>query len=606
MNTDKWKTMLRRALPVMGVLAAGMFLGWLLFAGPTGSDAGSAETHAHGAEEATVWTCSMHPQIRAEESGLCPICAMDLIPLDNDAAADSPDRLQMTEEAVQAASIRTVAVERSIPFREIRLPGKVQPDESREAEITARVAGRIEKLYVNVTGQRVSRGQKLAAVYSPQLVAAQKELLEAAAMRGSNPEYLEAARGKLRYWDLTDEQIARIESSGKVQRSFDILSPQGGTVLMRHVAEGEYVREGQSLFAIADLSRVWLQFDAYENDLAWLRTGMPLRFTVAGQPGRDFEGRIAFIDPVIDPASRVAKVRVEMANPGGVLKPEMFATGVVKSTLLGRDEALIIPRSAVLWTGTRSVVWVRDADAEAPVFAYRLVRLGPEAGDSYVVEEGLAEGEQVVAHGVFSIDAAAQLQGKVSMMNPAGGEVPGAHDHGGSHTGVSPAPSAAGAVSSVFRRQLMVLFEAYERVSRALIASDPSAVPAAVKAAREALGRIAPATLSGSMKAHWAELRGEMRKSLDALGGTRDIEKQRTHFSGMSSTLYRALRHFGIEGRTVYRQFCPMAFDDAGAYWLSSKKEIANPYFGDAMLKCGLTKEVLGGNESTSADADGE
>ncbi len=593
MNTDKWNAMIRRALSVTGVLAAGIFLGWLLFAGPGGKDTGGVEKHAHSAQEATVWTCSMHPQIRAEESGLCPICAMDLIPLDKDAAADSPDRLQMTDEAVQAANIQTVAVEPGMPYREIRLPGKVQPDESRQAEITARVTGRIEKLYVNVTGQQVGRGQKLAAVYSPELVSAQKELLEAAAMRSSNPEYLEAARGKLRSWDLTDAQIARIESSGKAQRTFDVLSPQGGTVLMRHVAEGAYVREGQSLFAIADLSRVWLQFDAYESDLAWLRTGMPLRFTVAGQPGREFEGRIAFIDPVIDPVSRVAKVRVEMSNPGGVLKPEMFATGVVKSTLPGRDEALIIPRSAVLWTGRRSVVWVRDTEADAPVFHYREVRLGPEAGDGYVVEDGLAEGEQVVANGVFSVDAAAQLQGKVSMMNPPAGRISPSGENGQMHETSQTSRSVDHVAGPAFQQQLLAFFDAYENITDILIASDAAAVPAAIGAARAALGGIDPASLSGTAKAHWAELQGSLRKSLAAMRETRDIEKQRTHYQALSGSLYQVLKQYGVGGRTVYHQYCPMAFDDAGAYWLSSQKEIANPYFGDAMLKCGVTKEEL-------------
>ncbi|MDT8325149.1 MAG: efflux RND transporter periplasmic adaptor subunit [Bacteroidota bacterium] len=604
MNTERLKMTLRRVLPVAGILAGGMFLGWLLFAGPSSGSASSTEGHAHEESTAeTIWTCSMHPQIRQQEPGLCPICAMELIPLDKDAAADSPDILQMTEEAVAAANIRTVPAERGMPFREIRLPGKVQPDESRQAEITARVAGRVEKLYVNVTGQQVRRGDKLAAVYSPELIAAQKELLEAAEMEQDNPAYVEATRGKLRYWGLSDGQIARIESSGEVQRSFDILAPQGGTVLMRHVTEGDYVREGESLFAIADLSRVWLQFDAYESDLAWLRTGMPLRFTVAGQPGREYEGRIAFIDPVIDPSSRVARVRVEMANPGGALKPEMFATGVVKATIAGNDDALIIPRSAVLWTGTRSVVWVRDNEAEQPTFQYREIRLGAQTGDSYVVEEGLAAGEEVVAQGAFTIDAAAQLQGKVSMMNPAGGPAPQTHDHGGENASSmdassqdAPSRSAAkGTVAAAFRRQLLDVFDAYERVTQALIASDASAVPAAVAEVRKSLADVNPAPLSAGMKTQWAELQDALRKSLDALRGTRDIEKQRAYYSGVGSTLYQALKHFGVEGRTVYRQYCPMAFDDRGAYWLSSKKDIANPYFGDAMLKCGVTKEELGG-----------
>lgn len=590
--SERWNT--KRILPVAGLLVVGLFLGWLFFAGPGGSDT-PAGGHDHASEESTtIWTCSMHPQIRQDEPGQCPICGMDLIPMDEGTSSDTPARLQMTEEAVQAANVHTVEVTKGMPFREVRLSGKIQPDETHLAEITARYPGRIEDLYINITGQRVGRGDRLASIYSPELIAAQKELLEAASMEGSHPSYLEAARGKLRYWDLSDEQIRAIENSGEVRRTFDILSPQGGTVLERQIAEGDYVREGQSLFEIADLSRVWVMFDAYETDLVWIREGMTVRFTVAGQQGREFSGRISFIDPVIDPMSRVARVRVEMPNPNRALKPEMFATGVVKATLSGDENRIIVPKTSVLWTGKRSVVWVRDMQAEVPVFEYRQVRLGPEAGDGYVIEEGLMEGEHIVVNGVFSIDAAAQLQGKTSMMSPSGGPAPKGHDHGAMSGGAADdMQTPVTAVSARFQAQLYDMFRAYEKISKAMIASDPSTVPDAVAATSQALGKVDGSLLSGEMRAHWAEMHQELRKSLKALRGTRDIEKQRGFYSGISNTLYEALKHFGVEGDAVYRQFCPMAFDDQGAYWLSSQKEIRNPYFGQKMIKCGVTKETL-------------
>jgi Cu(I)/Ag(I) efflux system membrane fusion protein len=587
---DRWN--IKRALPAVLLLAVGMFLGWLFFAG-AGSDA-AADGHAHGAETAsTIWTCSMHPQIRQQEPGMCPICAMELIPLDPDAAADSPDRLQMTEEAVQAASIRTSVVERGMPFQVIRLSGKVHADESRRAEISARVSGRIEKLYVNVTGQYVRAGERVASVYSPELVSAQKELLEALKMQSSNPSYLDAARRKLRYWDFSEEQIRRIEESGQVQRTMDVIAPGGGTVLARMVSDGDYVSQGQSLFAIADLSRVWVLFDAYENDLAWLRKGSIIRLTLAGVTGREFSAPITFIDPVIDASTRVARVRVELPNPDGTLKPEMFASGVVKSMLPGKGDHLVIPKSAVLWTGTRSVTWVRDMEADAPSFMFREIQLGAQTGDFYVVESGLVEGEHVVTQGAFTIDAAAQLQGKVSMMNPAGGPMSSGHDHGETAAAGTSAKVTSTAPSA-FRREMHRLFKSYEKISEALIASDASAVPGPVAALRKQVAAVDAGELSGELRIHWAEVMTQLRARLDALQATRDLEKQRAAYALLGQTLQNALKDFGVEGEPVYLAFCPMAFDDKGAYWLTSSKQIRNPYFGDAMLKCGVIKGEIG------------
>lgn len=568
------------------LLAVGLFLGWLLFAGSGGSET----THAHDDGAATTWTCSMHPQIRQQEQGLCPICAMDLIPLEGDGAADAPGALQMTTEAVQAANIRTVEVAADLPYRELRLPGKVQTDESRRTELTARMSGRIERLYVNTTGQRVNKGQKLLSVYSPELIAAQQELLEAKRLQGGSA-YLDAARRKLRFWDLTEDQIHSIEETGEVRRTFEILAPESGTVLTRHVAVGDYVREGQSLLEIADLSRVWVLFDAYESDLAWIREGMTVNFAVSGQGGRKYSGRVSFIDPVIDPESRVARVRVEMHNPAGALKPEMFVTGELKSMLPGDDRQLLIPASSVLWTGTRSVVWVRDPESKDPVFLYREVSLGAEVGNSYIVESGLQPGEDIVVNGVFTLDAAAQLQGKASMMNPAGASGAGSHAQSGD---IEPETVTRITVPEAFRSQLAAVFTEYEAISAALVASDATKVPGAVAAMVNVIDQVRTGKLSRKAKLRWAELQALLRSQLKELRSHRDIEKLRAVYEQLSLTMYKTLATFGGEDQEVYSAYCPMAFDDKGAYWLTSKKEIQNPYFGDVMLKCGVIKGKVG------------
>jgi Cu(I)/Ag(I) efflux system membrane fusion protein len=237
------------------------------------------------------------------------------------------------------------------------------------------------------------------------------------------PELYEASKAKLRQWKLTDDQIAKIESSGVIRNNFEVLSNTAGTVTARRVNTGDHVSQGTVLFDIADLSKVWIMFDAYESDLQFLHIGEKISFNLHALPGIDFIGDIVFIDPVIDPVTRVAKVRVETGNQSGKLKPEMFATGIVSSTLAEYDDKVIIPKSAVLWTGKRSVVYVKQPGSEEPVFKIRQVELGPMLGESYVIMNGLSEGEEIVTSGTFSVDAAAQLEGKPSMMNPAGGKV---------------------------------------------------------------------------------------------------------------------------------------------------------------------------------------
>ena len=398
------------------ILILGIFLGWLFFHAPPSGN----EKHDHVAEalKSKIWTCAMHPQIRMDKPGKCPICAMDLIPLNlKNGIGQDAGALHMSKEAVQLANVMTSVVSARNPVKEVRLYGKVQADERLLQNQVTHLTGRIEKLLVNFTGEPVRKGQKLAQIYSPELVTAQQELLEAVRSKQSQPEIYEAAREKLHQWKLTDEQISDLEHSGQVQTNIDILSNTGGVVTARRVNVGDYVSQGSVLYEISDLSRVWLLFDAYESDLPFLKTGDKIDFMIQSLPESSFSGIVKFIDPVIDPVNRVAKVRVEIGNPGAKLKPEMFATGLLKANLQEYRNKLVIPRSAVLWTGKRSIVYIREAKTDEPVFSIREIELGPVIGDSYVVTDGLKAGEEIVVQGAFSVDAASQLEGKPSMMN---------------------------------------------------------------------------------------------------------------------------------------------------------------------------------------------
>ncbi len=421
-----------RSKTVQGVLfvTIGLLVGWMLFSSPS-----SEKEHNHATTEAAesqVWTCSMHPQIKMDKPGECPICGMDLIPLRKTSGSSGnmidDEAMQMSPEAIALANIQVSPVSRQNPVKEIMLYGVIAPDERSLQSQTAHVSGRIEQLSVDFTGETVRKGQTLATIYSPELFTAQQELLQASKLQASQPQLVEAAREKLRLWKLTNEQIAQIEKSGVAQPIVEIKANTGGIVMSKKVSQGDYVSSGGVLFDIANLSRVWAMFDAYEVDLPFLKVGDKINFTMQAIPGKKFTGSIAFIDPILDKTTRTVKVRVEMPNPNMELKPEMYATATVTARLQQYNNQLVIPQSAVLWTGQRSIVYVTETGYDTPTFRLREVELGPSLGDSYVVMSGLQDGEMIVTNGVFAIDASAQLEGKRSMMNEHVGKAVTGHE----------------------------------------------------------------------------------------------------------------------------------------------------------------------------------
>ena len=268
---------------------------------------------------------------------------------------------------------------------------------------------------VDFTGETVRAGQTLATLYSPELFTAQQELLEA--IRMGQSQLIQAAREKLYLWKMTDAQIAAIEKSGSISPVVEIKSNTSGIVLSKRVSQGDYVSQGAILFDVANLTKVWALFDAFEVDLPFLSKGDPVEFTLQALPGKKFSGKISFIDPILNTTARTAKVRVEVPNASLELKPEMYATANVSAPLRNYKNEIVVPQTAVLWTGKRAIVYVKQPDTNTPAFLMREVELGPSLGNSYVILNGLREGEEIVTNGVFAIDASAQLEGKTSMMN---------------------------------------------------------------------------------------------------------------------------------------------------------------------------------------------
>lgn len=439
----KFKDIKSPIIPVIAIVLIAFVAGYWF----SGNDSTTAEKqlvdeHAgHGLDaEVTetgevVWTCSMHPQIQLPKPGKCPICFMDLIPLEKGGKsgdeAISLRQISLTAQARKLAGIETSAVQKRNVSVETRMVGKIDYDETRMGTITAWTGGRIDKLYIDYTGSSVRKGQAMASIYSPELLTAQVELIQSVkakeALRGSSMQIVKdtaartekASREKLRLLGLSKSQIADIIKNGKAAEHIILYSPMSGIVLKKDVVEGVYVKTGTPIYTIADLSRVWVFLEAYESDLPWIKMGMQVDFTTEAYPGKSFQGKVTYIDPVVNEKTRTIRIRLEVPNKELKLKPGMFVRAVSQVDKNAVSQ-LVIPASAPLITGKRAVVYIAVPGKEG-VYEGREIILGPKANDFYVVKYGLVDGEQVVTNGNFKIDSALQIIAKPSMMNPESG-----------------------------------------------------------------------------------------------------------------------------------------------------------------------------------------
>lgn len=553
-------------------LAIGLLMGKFFFS--SAKEMATAEDHTqHQEDKSQIWTCSMHPQIRQNEPGNCPICGMTLIPVDE--VGDDPLNLEMSEEAMRLGEIQTIKVALTAPEKEILMQGKVKMDEREISLITSRFAGRIEKLYVDFTGMEVRKGQKLASIYSPELITAQKELFEALKYKDANPMLYNAARNKLKLWNITGSQIEEIEKGGEPKQMIDIISPSSGIVLNRMATLGEYVKEGSKLFEIVDLSNVWIIFDAYESDIPWLKIGDNIDFRINAISGKSFQGKIEFIDPIVNNQTRTTSVRLSFHNKGKILKPEMFVEGNLTASLPLKEPEIMVPKSAVMWTGKRSIVYVKLPEMERPTFQFREIKTGLDLGAFYIVESGVEHNEEVVVNGAFKVDAAAQLAGKYSMMN-------------------QPESDTKFDINSEFKHNLTLFYQVYIDLKNAFVNSDNIMANEKSLTLIKQLETLDMKLLKGEAHNLWMKEMKTIESSLRAISTSNNIDQQRVEFKPLSESLAIIIESFGLHDAIVYKDYCPMAVNDKGAFWLSEVKEIRNPYFGDKMLKCGEVKKVIG------------
>ena len=579
----------------LGTLLVGLFLGWLVFGNLSSTN--TVHEHIEIADKNERWTCSMHPQILSEAPGDCPICGMDLIPAETRAEGLLADQFKLTANAMALANIQTSIVgSGKAEDNEIQLSGKIAENEATNVVQVSYFSGRIETLAIGFIGEEVFKGQLLATMYSPELYAAQQELITALSLKDTQPALYKAVRTKLKLWKLSESQINKIEMSGKIQENFPVYATVSGTVSEKLVAEGAAIKKGQPLFKIANLETVWASFDVYENQINRFKKGQEITITTNAAPNNLYKSKVAFIDPILNTSTRTVTLRAILPNKEGMFKPGMFVEGEIKTINSKATEVIAIPSSAVLWTGKRSVVYLKATINES-VFEIRKITLGNKNGSTYEVLSGLKNGDEIVTNGTFTVDAAAQLQGKKSMMNKKGGiAITGHEGHvamNGSVNKDTKNNSVRLEVSKEFQKQLNEVFIKYIALKDAFVKEESNNIISQSEKIGAILSKVDIKLLENKeVQTFWMSLEKQLRVAVSSILKTTAIKEQRNHFKQVSASLIEALQVFGVNEK-VFVAFCPMADSNKGAYWLSIEKKVINPYFGNKMLTCGEVKQVI-------------
>ncbi|MCA9135247.1 MAG: efflux RND transporter periplasmic adaptor subunit [Planctomycetales bacterium] len=619
-----WRAIIHASMVVVSIAAGVIFVGVAQRQGWIATSTGSDETKA--AHSGIIYTCPMHPQIRQNQPSRCPICGMSLEPV---IATSNRDTMSVTIEpaARRLAGIRTVEAELGPISQTIRTIGMIQYDESRLATISAYVDGRIEKLYADYVGVPVSKDDDLAFIYSPELYSAQVEYLTAVQGNGlkrlgGSSNLLEFAAQKLIELGFTERQVDDLRESQQAESRIRVRSPISGTVIQKFAVEGDYIKTGDKIYRIADLSTVWMMLDLYPDDAARIRFGQQVQAEVSSLPGKIFSGRVAFIDPTVDPIKRTVSVRVEVSNPDRQLKPGDYATArvylpaihldriydpdlankfispmhpqiirdkpgscpicgmdLIPTTKLGfaneplpEQMVVTVPRDAVLMTGEDSVVYV---ESEPGRFEIRRVIVGPMTDDRAVIVEGLAGGESVATNGNFLIDSQMQLAGNPSLMDSEK-----ANMYAMGPLKLTPIESVM--LGGEAARRFDRAYVAYFAIQQFLAADNPppgTAIQEMVTAVDELL---VTSELSDSA---FRQLRFA-KQALSRMDGS--LEQIRAGFRPLSHAMLRlsALASSPMTSKKLVHMHCPMV-PGGGGDWIQLDDKLVNPYWGNEMLNCG-------------------
>lgn len=651
-----WKQRLVRvALAAAGI--AGVFLIGRCTATPESN--GGAVAPAAGRD--AFWTCSMHPNIRLPKPGQCPLCFMDLIPeAAGDDEGDAP-RITWSQRARTLARVETTEVAHREVSCSVRLSGKIAPDETRIRYISSYVPGRLDRLFVDFTGIMVRKGDHLAEIYSPGLMVSQRELILAMdrldrAKAATPPNesamttaqsVVDAARRKLELAGVPRDEIERLAKERNPSENVRIDAPSHGWVLERQGYAGMYVETGTRLFTVVDLYRVWAQLEAYELDMPFLRIGQAVAFEAEAQPGRVFDGRVAYVDPSLNDRTRTVKVRVNVENADLRLRPGMFVRArvnvrigelgrvlgnelagkwicpmhpevvkdqnapcdhcgmdLVRAESIGHAEAapagerpLAVPASAVLLTGNRAVVYVETEREGKADYEGRRVELGPRADDWYVVLDGLAPGERVVTRGALAIDSALQIKAKPSLIGAmeADASTPGDGAHGDSGPDAADKHAHRAVAGAAYHATAKPIIDACLDLSAALAADDLAGARGAAARAVAAAKNARPDGLPDADAPEFTARVQAISAALPAEAAAASLDDLRGKLPEVTAALESYLRTFGHDrAGPIFRAYCPMAFQNKGAAWLQAGETIQNAYFASKMLRCGEIRARIG------------
>lgn len=565
-------------MKLKSILTTGSFVALLALglAGCGKSGSSRADDGATTERKVLYYQSAMHPWIKSDKPGRCTICGMQLTPVyeGESGLAAGGDVVTLSATAITVLNVQTAEAAVRPLAKTLVVAGTIDDDDSRHRVLSAYVGGRIDKLHVNFVGAEVKEGEPLAEFYSPMLLQAEREYR--AVLRSSSADLRLPAASRLRQLGLMPEQILALATKPDDALTSPILAPITGTVVEKNVYAGQYVQEGEKLFELADFSTMWFRFQAYEQDLPWIKPGLKVEVTTPSMPGKTFTGEITFIDPNFDEATRSTKVRVELPNPlvegRRLLLHRLYADGRVQ---LVAPEVLTVPRSAVIQTGADAVVFV---DQDGGGYARRLLKIGRRSDALIEVLDGLEVGEKVVVNGNLLLDGQAEMNRSFAapMEKPMTPETPGGE--------LPPLTDAQ-------RDAVKEFFTLADALASSLAADDLEKFNSQAAKAHDAAASLF-AAFTGSET--WLALAKQV-EAASHLASVRDLKEARRSYYPLSTatvTLAQASRrnNGAFTELKVFR--CPMtkdAFPGAPnrAEWIQLQPEVRNPWFGAEMLDCG-------------------
>lgn len=542
--------------------------------------------NGQSSEKKQTYTCPMHPQIVQDKPGTCPICGMDLVPI---TAGGDKSEVTLSESQIELANITVQRVSVQEIGSSILLNGRLRADETQTEVVSTRVPGRIEKLFIKETGVPINQGQLIYEIYSEQLLTYQNEYLLALAQSQSidnkrYSSYLEAARKKLWLYGMTENQIAELSKSKTTNPRIQFVAPASGIITEIPVAEGQYVAEGTAIYRLEKLSKLWVEAEMYPREASLIKLGDRITIYVNGFENRPIESKVIFLSPEYRQSSQIFVLRASLANTDYRFVPGMQAEIVFEHS---KKKALTLPADAVIREESGNHVYKKTGVGK---YRPQMITSGLENFNKVEITSGVEEGDSIVVTGAYLLYSEIVLKKGVNPMARHKHDNVAAQTNDVKKTPKSETPMP---VDQAFTQQIKELLTPYLKIEDALVASDAKSASAQTSAFNTALKNVDMGLVKGDAHVKWMEQLKNLEAATKLILSSNDIEIQRAAFSQLTNAIYSSIKTFGVKGLDAYYQFCPMAFDNKGAFWISDEKEISNPYFGEQMLRCGETKETL-------------